>query len=69
MVTEQEKAENKAKMDAAAVEARKDFEDEIVLKKGSWKDVVRWAARHKATAGYKRLAKILVDIADTVDDN
>lgn len=60
-------AENEltAKMDAAAAEAKADLADNIIIKSGTGKDVAVWMAKWFPTAGYKRLARILVEWAKT----
>lgn len=62
MATDEEKTQNKAQMDAAAEEAREAFKT-MLVQKATAKDVCYWAADYKGTAGYKRLAKILVETA------
>ena len=58
------KEETMAIMDKAAQEARQEFLDNILLEGGKAKAVANWVKKHYPTAGYKRLCKILIDLAD-----
>ena len=60
-----EMGELTAKMDAAATEAKTDLADNIIIKSGAGKDVANWMEKWYPTAGYKRLARILVEWAKT----
>lgn len=61
-MTEQEKA-TMAQMDEAADEARQELMDGVILSGGKARDVAGWMKKWYAKAGYKRLCRILMELA------
>jgi hypothetical protein len=53
-----------AQMDEAARKARQEFMDEVVAKAGTAKNVANWMKTNYAQCGYKRLSKIVLELAD-----
>jgi hypothetical protein len=53
------------KMDAAVGEARKDLDPKAInASSDPVKEVANWMKRWYAKAGYKRLSKVLIELAD-----
>ena len=60
-----ENKEAMEKMDVAAGEARKDLDPKTInASSDPVKEVANWMKRWHAKAGYKRLSKVLIELAD-----